>query len=155
MDIIRFSFRFSWIDDAVAGFAFPWTEEHFHFIRDQGIDVILSLSNSPADQDLAKAYHMQVIHLPIIDMGVPSDETIDKFLDVVSKLKKQEKKIGIHCKYGLGRTGTMLAIYLVEFHEMEPKQALAKIRSLRPGSVESYMQERFVLDYKPRKSRKT
>ncbi len=155
VDIIRFSFRFSWVDDTVAGFAFPWTEEHFHFLREQGIDVILSFSNSPADQDLAKAYQMEVIHLPIIDMGIPSEETIDQFLDIVAKLKGKGKKIGVHCKYGMGRTGTMLAIYLIEFHQMRPKEALDKIRSLRPGSVESYMQEEFVLGYQPKRKKTT
>ncbi len=150
MDMIRFSFRFSWIDDTVAGFAFPWTEEHFHFLREQGVDVIISLSNTPADSDLAGAYQIQVKHLPIKDMGIPGDETIEQFLNIISKFKREGKRVGIHCKYGMGRTGTMLAIYLIEFHGMKPKEALTKIRSLRPGSIESYVQEKFVLDYKPR-----
>ena len=51
-----------------------------------------------------------------------------------------------HCRAGFGRTGTMLACYLVTqgFHA---EQAVASVREKRPGSVETPEQERFVAEF--------
>lgn len=49
---------------------------------------------------------------------------------------------------GLGRTGVMVAVYLMYFHGMEADQALKNLRYIRPGSVDSPAQEDCVLSYK-------
>jgi atypical dual specificity phosphatase len=54
--------------------------------------------------------------------------------------------VAVHCAAGLGRTGTVLAAYLVARGE-EPRAALARVRDLRPGSVETADQERAVEAY--------
>lgn len=48
---------------------------------------------------------------------------------------------------GRGRTGVMVACYLVHFHDMAPERAMNKVRIERPGSVETRTQERAVLQY--------
>lgn len=50
---------------------------------------------------------------------------------------------------GLGRTGVMVAVYLMYFHGMEADQALKNLRYLRPGSIDSQVQEECVLNYRP------
>ena len=50
----------------------------------------------------------------------------------------------VHCRGGLGRAGTIAARLLVELG-MEPKQAIASVRAVRPGAIETSDQEDFVL----------
>ncbi|KAF2894722.1 hypothetical protein ILUMI_11446 [Ignelater luminosus] len=58
-----------------------------------------------------------------------------------------KKPVGVHCRMGRGRTGVMVACYLVRFHDMAPERAINKVRIQRPGSVETRTQERAVLQY--------
>ncbi|PNF35142.1 hypothetical protein B7P43_G09271 [Cryptotermes secundus] len=48
---------------------------------------------------------------------------------------------------GLGRTGVMAACFLVHFYGQSPEQAITNVRLLRPGSVETYEQEKAVFRY--------
>lgn len=41
----------------------------------------------------------------------------------------------VHCRAGLGRTGTLIACYLMYKHKFEAKAAIAWVRICRPGSV--------------------
>ena len=53
-------------------------------------------------------------------------------------------RFAMHCYAGLGRTGTVAARLLVE-HGMAPAEAIALVRKIRPGSIETDEQERYVL----------
>lgn len=55
--------------------------------------------------------------------------------------------VAVHCILGLGRTGTMLACYLVKDKGLAPADAIAEIRRLRPGSIETYEQEKAVFQF--------
>lgn len=55
--------------------------------------------------------------------------------------------VGVHCRMGRGRTGVMAACYLVKFQGQSPDSAIASIRRLRPGSIETYSQEKAVVAF--------
>ena len=52
--------------------------------------------------------------------------------------------IVIHCKGGLGRTGTIAARLLVEFGA-GPQTAIQSVRKARPGAIENSLQEQYIL----------
>ena len=52
----------------------------------------------------------------------------------------------VHCGAGLGRTGTVLAAYLVSRGESAPA-AIERVRAMRPGSVETPDQEQVIVRY--------
>jgi len=96
--------------------------------------------------DSLTAAGIQWHHLPIVDGGIPGSafgrawETISPQLHV--RLDAEER-IVLHCKGGLGRTGTLAARLLVEVG-IAPQVAIDMVRRARPGAIENDLQETYV-----------
>ncbi len=149
MDDVASQFNFSWIDEHMCGFAFPRTEEQVAFLAEQGVNIILSLSADSLNKQLAQTHGMEVRHMPVLDFGTPSRDLVNTVFDLISNAIEQTKKVGVHCLFGQGRTGLMLALYMIKFQRLSQKDALAEIKRLRPKSVESVQQHRYVLTFVP------
>lgn len=67
-----------------------------------------------------------------IDGSTPNDEIVLKFIDIVDKAPGA---VAIHCKAGLGRTGTLIACWMMKKYKLTASQCMAWLRVCRPGSV--------------------
>tara|TARA_Y100000813_G_C24079482_1_gene312688 strand:+ start:570 stop:764 length:195 start_codon:yes stop_codon:yes gene_type:complete len=54
----------------------------------------------------------------------------------------------IHCKGGIGRSGTVAAMFLI-VSGMENEQSILEVRSKRQGAIENEKQENFVGSFDP------
>ncbi|KAJ3026080.1 UNVERIFIED_CONTAM: cell division control protein 14 [Siphonaria sp. JEL0065] len=91
------------------------------------------------DQDLfadVVGKNMSVLFLPIPDGSVPRFEQLTIFLKEAEKAIKSGKKVIVHCQAGVGRTGTFLAIYLVNKYGFDPLTAITLLRHYRPQSLQ-------------------
>jgi atypical dual specificity phosphatase len=68
-------------------------------------------------------------------------DKIDQTVDFIQERIKNDEPIMIHCAAGIGRTGTMLACYLIKYYNLSAKNAIEKVRKERPGSIQSESQE--------------
>lgn len=86
------------------------------------------------------------MHLPIPDGGVP-DETFEaQWMRCGPEIRgrlAQGERVVLHCKGGLGRTGTIAARLLMEFG-IDAREALWAVRRARPGTIENIIQENYL-----------
>ena len=138
---------FTWVDQPhVAGLAYPESAADLKWLRRNGIDILITLTEHPVRRDWANEAGMMVVNVPVPDMEPPTERQLDHLLDTIRKANASQMGVAVHCGAGLGRTGTVLAAYLVA-HGLSPREAVAKVRDLRPGSIETIEQERAVEAY--------
>ncbi|KAJ8963295.1 hypothetical protein NQ318_018763 [Aromia moschata] len=139
---------FTWVEDKkLAAFAWPQTKGNLEFLWEEGIRHIITLCPEKVPPLANSKFEWTFI--PITECHAPTIEDIFKFIRVVQMCRKYNKPLGVHCRMGLGRTGVMVAVYLMYFHGMDSKQALSNLRYVRPGSVDSPAQEECILSYRP------
>jgi ADP-ribosyl-[dinitrogen reductase] hydrolase len=91
-------------------------------------------------------------HLPIPDRRAPTAEFEAGWAEAGARLRAHllaGRKVFVHCRGGLGRSGTVAARLLIELGET-PAAALARVRAVQPAAVEVAEQEHHVLVCTPR-----
>jgi atypical dual specificity phosphatase len=135
---------FTWVDQPnLAALALPESAADLTWLRRNGVDVLVSLTEDPVRRDWVNEAGLMVVSVPVPDMEPPTDRQLDHLLDTIKKANTAKMGVAVHCGAGLGRTGTVLAAYFVA-QGLSPKEAVAKVRELRPGSVETADQERAI-----------
>lgn len=148
--------NFSWlIENELAGMARPASlVRDFEFLKENNIDAIVSLTEKPLKKSLVEEFGFEYVHLPILDFTIPTFDQINEFVSFTNRLRLENKNIVVHCDSGMGRTGTMLSIYLVSSKRYTAKEAISEVRQRRPGSIETSEQEDIIYKYEKKTSNK-
>jgi atypical dual specificity phosphatase len=135
---------FTWVDKPrLAAMALPESGDDLAWLRRNGIDILVTLTESPISRHWVNEAGLMVVNVPVPDMEAPTDRQLDHLLDTIRKAHGSSMGVVVHCGAGLGRTGTVLAAYFVS-RGMSPKEAVTKVRSIRPGSIETVEQEQAI-----------
>jgi atypical dual specificity phosphatase len=137
--------RVNWlIDGRLAASGMPYPED-LPALRQQGIEAVLSLTERSPFPD-GTPDSVEHLHLPVPDMTAPTVETLDRAVEFLRSQAEDGRSVLVHCAAGLGRTGTILAAYLVA-EGFPPGDAIHRVREARPGSIETFEQEKCIYDY--------
>jgi len=132
--------NFSWIDPCkLAGSARPESETDLESLKKLGIRAIVSLTEEPLDFDVDRL-GFDYLHSPITDFEAPSQDQLFKIIRFIEESISKSKPVLVHCAAGKGRTGLVLAAYLVR-HGKRADDAINQVRALRPGSIEMPVQQ--------------
>jgi atypical dual specificity phosphatase len=140
--------NFSWfLPNEIAGMARPSASvSDFEFLKDNDIEAIVSLTEIPLNNILIEEFGFEYKHVPIEDLTAPTMEQVDEFVEFTVSMREKGKKVAVHCGAGVGRTGTMLACYLVH-QGYGAAKAIDEVRNKRPGSIETTEQESLIARY--------
>src|SRR5262249_53571034 len=128
---------FTWIEKPLlAALACPTDREEFAWLRQHGIELILSLTEDPPRRDWVNDAGLLVFHVPMQDMEPPAQEDLDRCISAIQRANDRQMGVAIHCTAGLGRTGVVIACFFVS-KGLTAQNAIARVRRLRPGSVET------------------
>jgi atypical dual specificity phosphatase len=140
--------NFSWvIENKLAGCGLPFTEDEFNWLADQGIKSVVTVREVALPSDWFEGGDIDYLHLEVEDFGAPDMDQLVKAIDYIDQQISSGKPVMVHCAAGKGRTGTVLAAYLVKKQNLTAEKAIEKLRAMRPGSVQSVSQETAVSMY--------
>ncbi|XP_072045431.1 dual specificity protein phosphatase 23-like isoform X1 [Amphiura filiformis] len=141
--------KFSWvIPGKLAAHGLPLGPRHMQYLWEEGVRHVVSvIADRVPLQVIADYKDMNWIHISVRDYHAPTMEQVELFLDAVEKAHSKGEAVSVHCRMGRGRTGTMLACYLVKTRHITAKDAIQELRQIRPGSLETDEQEKMVAKY--------
>jgi len=96
------------------------------------VNMVVRLNNKEYDTDRFTNHGISHKDYYFLDGSCPNNTLVDKFLETCENV---EGAIAVHCKAGLGRTGTMIACYLMKHYKFPANAVVGWIRLVRPGSI--------------------
>lgn len=111
-------------------------ERDLSWLGDQGIGAVLSLTELPLDEAAVARQRFSYAHIPVPDMTAPLPEQFHRALEFIDLNLAAGRAVAVHCLQGQGRTGSILAAHLIR-EGMSAELAIAELRELCPGAIES------------------
>ncbi|MBI3858667.1 MAG: dual specificity protein phosphatase family protein [Thaumarchaeota archaeon] len=138
---------FVWVEDRkLAASGYPGSAGQLGWIHRKGIGAILSLTEDPIRPELVEGSAMVFGHVSMKDHEVPDKGSLDLGVAFILGQLKEGRSILVHCLAGEGRTGCVLAAYLISTRGLGAPEALKTLREIKPLFVER-SQERALFDY--------
>ncbi|MFO7932400.1 MAG: protein-tyrosine phosphatase family protein [Thermodesulfobacteriota bacterium] len=136
-------YSMTWVSPQLAVGHAPMSVAELDSIKKQGVKAIMNLCVELEElAQLEQEHGFEVYYLPIMDEGYPELDELDKALDWLDESIYLGRKVLVHCRLGIGRTGTVVFSYLLR-KGLDRKSAVKKMRGLRARPTEQ-PQKRFL-----------
>jgi atypical dual specificity phosphatase len=140
--------EFHWIiKDRLAGVQRPGllgdVEDELARLAAFGIKVLVSLTEEAFDPEKLAEFGIEGVHVPVPDMGVPTTVAALDLCRRISGWMDARRPTALHCRAGLGRTGTLLAVALM-YRGLDAVKAIERVRLVNPRYIQSDVQLQFI-----------
>ena len=107
-------------------------EEYVPILKSLGVSCIVRFNSKCYDRNVYLQGKIRHVDLYYEDGANPPESILQAFLQLC---ETEKGAIAVHCKAGLGRTGTNIAAYMIKHYGYTAKESVAWCRICRPGSV--------------------
>ncbi|HJN86952.1 MAG: dual specificity protein phosphatase family protein [Dehalococcoidia bacterium] len=137
--------NFGWLLDGVlAGAAGPTNGRDLMFLKLQDIRAIIRMEERTIS---GEGVGLVDLFEPVPDFSAPEMHQIKRMVRFIEEqIETWDRPVVVTCMAGIGRTGTVLACYMVHVG-YTPRNAIKLVRDLRPKSLENWLQERAVHEF--------
>jgi len=98
---------------------------------------VIRLNEAKYDRKRFQQNGISHTDLFFVDGSNPSDEIVDDFMSTCERhfAGPDSGAIAVHCKAGLGRTGTLIGIFAMKHYKIPAEAFIGWARIARPGSI--------------------
>jgi len=121
-------------------------QDGLNWLQSNQVDLIIDLRGTDRDNawDPPTSYPIQVHRIAVEDFQSPELSQVEEFIQLADQAQQQGRRLFLHCKAGIGRTGLMTACWRIS-HGMSTDEAL-KLESIH-SYAGTLRQEQFVRDF--------
>jgi len=120
------------------GYPLHAPESYFPYFRLHNVTTIVRLNKKIYDAKRFQRNGFDHKELFFTDGSTPTDEILQQFLEICEDSKGA---VAVHCKAGLGRTGSLIGCYVMKHWRWTALETIAWLRICRPGSVIGHQQD--------------
>lgn len=139
-------YELQWVTSHLAIGSAPMSYDELDSLREQGINAILNLCAEFCDlHQIEKEAGFEVYYMPVEDDSAPNLDEMERALAWLDEAIYLDKKVLVHCRHGIGRTGTFVTAYLLR-KGLGLKMAEKKLKNTR-ANPSSYYQWKLLKKY--------
>ena len=107
-------------------------EDYLQVFKHFNVSRVVRLNEAKYDKSKFTRNGISHSDLFFIDGSTPPENIVREFLDLS---EREPGALAIHCKAGLGRTGTLIGLYAMKHFKFPAEAFIGWIRIARPGSI--------------------
>ncbi len=144
--------EFHWIwPGLLAGVAMPGLlrplDQDIKALKRVGIEALVTLTETPIDAAAMADAGIAHLHSPIVDMTPPSMDQALRICAWADHQLQQGRPLAYHCRAGIGRTGTLLAVQIMATLGGDADGVIARLRKVMNRYVQSEEQRQFLAHF--------